>query len=284
MRVRFPSLSLMKKDERKEMKVDDVAKIATDIVLAFDKLDNNPDRNLIETKILNQLQEDGYVSLTVFACLDWATENLKSEIPERFMAETTRNEDLFMPRVPKLSQLQEKLSLQGIVSKLNIVLGDTDVEDYFQLILEAGGLRLDNNLLKMREERYINAFKQRINRTLKPNVEVITWSELADLYSTEVVISEDLIKAEVESMKQSYLNSANFSVFNLKISDEIFIAAAKKKINLYANQGRMVNGMLQGILLQTETPWLLRTRMLKLLDNSLCVIYPWIRKEELDNI
>ena len=55
---------------------------------------------------------------------------------------------------------------------------------------------------------------------------------------------------------------------------------AVKKFQEYGKQGIIVEGM-NLVLLQTETPWLLRTQMLQSTGAYFPTIYPWVRSEEL---
>jgi hypothetical protein len=252
------------------------------ILLGFDRLRNNPDQKLLKEKIIEQLSQDGFITLTIFSCLDWLPEDLSSRNPESFIGDRVRNGDLFLPRMAKIEKIQSALSQEGIVSKLLIVVGDTDVEEYFKLVLDAGKIFLNPEILKKRTAKYIESFRELAQTSLPTNTEVVKWSEVKDLYNMDVDVPKSLVTQEVESMKQSYLYGKNFSSLNLTVSDDTFTEAAKRKIAMYANQGMMVRDMTKGILLQTETPWLLRTGLLKLSTPEIAVIYPWIRREEID--
>jgi len=265
--------------------LEDAAERSAKVLLDFDRLPNNPDRNLIKNKLLEQLKRDGLITLVVFSCLDWLPEKLASNKPEEFIGETVRELDLFVPRINKLKQIREKLLQSGVTSKLVIILGDTDLEDYFNLILEQNNIKLDKKLLRQREESYVSSFITRSQERLLSPIEVITWSEIQTLYADTITnIPETMIMQEAEAMKESYLRGRNYTNLEFNIPEQVFFDCAKRKITLYAKQGNAISDFGGGILLQTEMPWLLRTQMLKLSGADVSAIYPWIRQEEINDL
>lgn len=251
------------------------------ILLDFDRLPNNSDKDLLKDKVSEQLQRNGCLTFVIFACLDWQPNELRCEQPEKFIADVVRNQDLFAPRIKKINQIQQKLSLENIGCNLVMVMGDTDVEDYFKLILDDSGIVFDEYVLFQRKERYMKSFAKRIKEQLQMSTTVIRWSEKRGSYNFSVDIPKDILSQEAERMKQAYLMGRNFKDLNLKVSDNTFQKSAKRKIELYARQGKMAQETFEAILLQTETPWFEVTQQLKLAGPRLVVIYPWVRKEEL---
>lgn len=263
-----------------QIEVENAAQNAADILLEYDRLEENPDRLLLKEKISDQLLNNGFITLTVFSCMDWQPEKLTSNLPESFIADSVRDQDLFVPRVKKLKEIQTKLQERGFLSKLVIVLGDTDLEDYFLNLLENSGLILNREVLLQRELRYKASFVERVRNCLRPNTEVIFWSDIKDVYKDIFPNDPSLIAEDIETMKQSYMDGRVFKELNLKFDQILFEISARERVNMYAQQGQMVNDLFGGIILQTETPWLLRARMLKATCSDIAIIYPWIRTED----
>lgn len=85
---------------------------------------------------------------------------------------------------------------------------------------------------------------------------------------------------EVDFLRKLFSTKGPYKgIFNIAEADLELMA--KEKFRSYGEQGKLVQEIGGGILLQTETPWLLRTKMLKSGGSSFAAIYPWIRKEEL---
>lgn len=264
--------------------IEQSVKSAVDVLLQFDRLSNNPDKEILKQRVKKQLETDGCVTLVMFGCLDWINAKLFTSNPEEFISDITRENDLFMPRVPKINEIVKKLQLNSIAAKVTIILGDTDIDEYFEGILKSAGITLNKQELDMRTNKYRLDFSSRVKRKILSNTEVIYWSKIASLFNDILVdIPESILQDGINSMTRVY-TGVNYEKLDLKDDDKAFLNASKKRIGMYARQGEMVNKMLNGIILQTETPWILSSSMLKINSPDLPVIYPWIRSEELGTI
>lgn len=268
------------KESQLNTRSSEAANESAGVLLEFDKLPNNPDENLLARKALEQLERDGYLTFAIFTCLDWQPSELLTTRPERFLVDKTRDQDLFTPRIKKINQLQERLAKVGISSRLIVVMGDTDMEEYFNLILQAGDIYLNQDILSQRKKNYIQSFNTRLKEKVKTTPDLIVWSDIQNQYNLSIYIPNKILQSEVERMKQAYLFGRNFQNLNLKIDNQTFEIAARRKIEMYARQGKMIEETTGAILLQSEIPWLEITQQLRLAGSEIITIYPWVRKEE----
>lgn len=268
-----------------EYNIKEVAQKAASILLEFDRLPNNSDKALIKERLETQLQIDGCVTLAVFGCLDWIKSRLFTSIPEDFISDVVREYDLFMPRVPKINEIIKKMQTNGITTKVLIILGDTDVDEYFEKILNTANIFLDRQKLGTRIEKYKLSFTNRTTSVIYGDTEVIYWSGVKSLFTDDssINIPEQIFREATNSMVNTSTGES-YKKLGLNNDNPIFQNATNSRIKMYSSQGEMVDKMLNGIVLQTETPWMLTSSMLKLNSPSLPIIYPWIRKEELGTI
>ena len=272
------------KKENDQGELEMVAKTATDILLAFDRLPDNPDKLILSRRVKEQLKNDGVVTLSVFGCLDWIKSKLFTSTPEEFIADSVRNSDLFMPRVPKINELTKKMQSNGIATNVYVILGDTDVREYFEMILNTANVFLKKEKLSERIQKYIFAFTDRVQKAILTPSETILWSDTQNLFNEiETFIPEEISQESLDSMIRAYTGDSYKGLY-LKPEDDVFLKANQKRIDMYSKQGVMVDQMLNGIVLQTETPWVLSSKLLKLNSPNLPIIYPWIRKKELGTI
>ena len=139
---------------------------------------------------------------------------------------------------------------------------------------------MDEQKLKERQTDYAISFEERAQNQFDINCECISLQDLgvSDIKNPEV--TEEQLDSEVNFLKWLFGNEGPYKgIFPL--SDRDYKWMTFKKFELYGSQGWIVTELMGGIVLQTETPWLLRTQMLQCTGAPVSAIYPWIRKEEL---
>jgi hypothetical protein len=252
------------------------------VILAYDRIgESNPDSELIDEKIRQQLSVGNKITLTVFTCLDWNPKSLTGDKPEEFILTESRSQDLFTPRIKKINSMQNDLGSLGIDCEILLVIGDTDIQDYFQDVLKLGNIEMNYKKLIERQNQYCLSFTQRAGNILSIEPTVIKYGDYRQKSNTEVV-DLGLIEEVKSGMRIAYTQSKFFGGINIPYDEKVFEKAAFGKISLYGQQGYIIekNG---GLVLQTELPWLTSTRMLKSAGANIAAIYPWVRKEELSS-
>ncbi len=253
---------------------------AVEILRKYDRLSNNPDNTRIKKMIVSQLEENGLLKLCIFACPKFDTKALFSKNPEEYMP-TKATADLFEPRVTKILSLRKDLMKIGLLTEINVVIGDNDAEEYIFPFMDSFGLNAE--LFERRKRQYCSSFERRCEK-LFGDSNFVVWS-LSEYDvskdNIEPLISRGALQKEIKFFEKLFSVDGPYCGL-LNFSREILVEMAKKKYMLYGAQGRFLK-VLGGILLQTEGPgvWIERTDMLRCTGSSaIPVIYPWIRKEE----
>jgi hypothetical protein len=230
--------------------------------------------------IRNQLKEKGYVELSIFVCPSYKPVALLTDKPEEYVWDNVRNNDLFAPRIPKMNDIIEDLRRAGISMKLNVISGDTDPQTYLFPVLSKRGIDIDPEGYSKRVKCYTKSLKEKMEKVWEKPVEVISMAELeTDSFCLPVNITTDQIEQEIKFFGWLFSEDGPYKgIFNFSSSE--IIEMVKRKFQLYGEQGWIVSKLMGGLVLQTETPWLLRTQMLKSTGAPVVAIYPWIRKEE----
>lgn len=251
------------------------------VLQSFDRLPENPDDDQLKKNLRRQLNSEGKVNLTVFACPSYSPEALLSENPENYVSDNVKETDLFLPRVPKLKQIMSSLIKSGVPNKLTILIGDTDPQYYVLPVLrEKFGITCDEQQFNARLERYAQRFAVRARVLLGDETEVYSLNSFAP--SPNKIPTIPPLELEQEIIFFRWLFSEKGPYKNrFELTDDDYRKMSEAKFKLYADQGWLVSDLTGGIILQTETPWLLRTQMLQSTGAPVCAIYPWIRKEEL---
>ncbi len=255
---------------------------ALEILKRYDRMVRNPDLISLEQAITSQVEKEGQLNLCVFVCPKFNTKALFTSQPENYMPVDVATFGLFEDRITKIISLKKELMKAGLPTKINLVLGDNDAEEY--IFPFANSFRVDTSEYKQRQQQYRVAFEEKC-RTLFGEKGSVVWS-LAEfgvvMDEKEPTISANNLKKEMEffgwlfSAKGPYRGKLNFS-------EQVLTEMAIRKYRLYGAQGKFLE-MLGGILLQTEGPgvWLERTQMLRCTgSSSIPAIYPWIRQEEI---
>lgn len=254
------------------------------ILKDLDRMLKNPDIALLENLVQKQLEEEGLLRLFVFVCPKFNTAALFSNSPEKYIPITTSKDDLLQPRIPKIKELRENLKRLGVLAEINFVIGDNDAEQYLFPFL---GIEVDTKKLRKRQLLYKKATEERAGEIFGKNV--IVWSlaeeEVIADKSAKLGISGDQLSKERVFFQWLFSNEGPYKG-KLSFDDETINKIILVKFLLYGSQGKFLEDLGGGILLQTEGPrvWLLRTQMLRctgFATTALAVIYPWIRKEEL---
>jgi len=249
------------------------------ILERYDRMRNNPDARYLERAIADQVQREGFLRLCVFVCPKFNSRALFSGTPENYMP-IESGPDLFEPRIAKIISLREDLIRAGLLTEINIIIGDNDAEEYIFPFMD---LILDVNLYRQRQSIYRISFEQRCQR-LFGRSRCLIWSlaesnVVADASSPKISTIE--LRKELNFLKWLFSNEGPYRGM-LAFSEEVLIRMAQMKYGLYGAQGKFLE-MLGGILLQTEGPgvWLERTSMLRSTGSpAIPAIYPWIRKDE----
>ena len=257
---------------------------AVDILRGCDWMLNNPDDTFLENEVIRQVSEEGLLRLNVFVCPKFNTQALQTDNPTEYMPEKIDITDLFEPRISRIKQLLKDLQKVGVITELNVLIGDNDAEAYIFPFCEGLNISLEN--LRKRQLVYLANFERRVFKTF--GKDCIVWS-LADM--NVIPDEKDPIISKMQMVKERKFFDRLFSPEgpykgNLTFSSEIIDEMVRLKYRLYGSQGKFLEE-LGGVLLQTEGPgvWLERTQMLRCTGSTAVpAIYPWIRKEELANM
>lgn len=254
---------------------------AVDILRGYDWMLNNPDKVALETEVARQIDAEGLLRLNVFVCPKFNTQALQTDNSEEYMPERVEVNDLFEPRIPRIRQLKSDLQKAGVMTELNVVIGDNDAEVYIFPFCE--GLDVRPEVLRKRQLAYLTNFERRVLKTLGKGC--VVWS-LADMDVTpdekEPVISPMQMEKERKFFGWLFSGEGPYKG-KLTFTAGTIAEMVQLKYRLYGSQGRFL-AELGGVLLQTEGPgvWLERTQMLRCTGSSaIPAIYPWIREEEL---
>lgn len=259
--------------------IENRAKEAGKILASFDRMPNNPNSLETENVLLSQIVNFGQIRLCLFACPSYNTAALTNENPEDYFTTQVKTPDLFTPRVKKIREIQNRFNEAKIPLNITVFIGDTDPKEYVLPALKRFGINIDTEVMAERSNRYFQDFSKRTKELLGASTEVISLSKTG-LNSVDQLQIPDVQKLdEVKFLKWLFSPEGPYKgMFTL--TDTELREMAIKKFKEYGKQGQFIKNY-NSILLQTETPWLLRTQMLQCAGADFVAIYPWVRKEEL---
>jgi len=254
---------------------------ALEVLSRYDRLTDNPDISKISEAISAQLNKEGLLRLCVFICPKFNTQALFSPKPENYMPATVNTLGLFEDRVAKVTALRKDLLRSGLLTELNLILGDNDAEEYIFPFMNS--IDVHRNQYRERQSMYRRAFEERCRDLFGKNCVVWSLAELAVTKDkTKPNISSEALSKELKFFGWLFSVEGPYKG-KLSFSRDTLIEMATQKYQLYGAQGKFLE-MLGGILLQTEGPgvWLERTQMLRCTGSlAIPAIYPWIRQEEI---
>jgi|GEM_PF-4245579 len=268
-------------NEREKRTLENLTENASRIIVDYDRLPNNPDLKPLKEVIRKQLSETGKLSFVIFVCPSYNPSALATKQPEKYISINTSDRDLFASRIPKIIKFRDELQKSGFVSEFTLFIGDNDPVEYVLPIISKFGVNLDVNTINNRLKLFAQSFQDRVNNTFGNGFNVISLSNLGEIEYTLPNISEQQRLTEKEFFKWLFLSDEGPYKNLFPLTNQDFSLMVDKKFTLYGFQGYLVQDLADGILLQTETPWVLRTEMLKSTGAKFPTIYPWIRKEEL---
>ena len=230
--------------------------------------------------IKEQLEQSGRIELSVFVCPKYNPDALLGDEPETFVSRKCEEPDLFTPRIPKITSLLNDLKQIGLQTRLYVIVGDTDPEYY---VFPTVGVDIDYDRYRERVRSYAESFAIRCERLFGRDCEIVSLSEIGLGEISIPQITDEQMSTEREFFSWLFGKEGPYQgIYNVPTEDVVWMI--KKKFELYGAQGWLVSELTGGIILQAETPWLLRTQMLKCTGAKVAAIYPWIRQEELSTI
>jgi hypothetical protein len=257
---------------------------ALDVIRNMDRMPDNPDNAEI-AKILKQSEYTKTLNLSVFVCPKFRTEALLSDNPEEYMPVTADDpNDLFFQRIPKIKKILGDITNTGIIPTLNILIGDNDAEVYIYPFLP--DFRIDTAKFDERRKEHLESYVARASKLFDSNIVVESLGLLKVVPGNkEAIIADDELEAEITFFGWLFGESGPYKG-KLHFDRDTLEKMARLKFALYGAQGYYLQ-KIGGLLLQTEGPgvWLQRTKMLRCTGaKAVPAIYPWIRKEELQNM
>jgi len=231
--------------------------------------------------INTQLEETGLLQLSVFICPSYKPSALISNKPENYIREEVKPQDLFSARIPRIKEILWELNKAGVTPRLVLLNGDTDPRDYVLPVLERYGVSLDQEKFSEKISRYSESFRDRVKAEFGTMVELISLSELGDVsFGKQSIFTPEQIQVETQFLEKLFSKSGPYKG-QFPLTSKELQWMAETKFETYGKQGWIASELTGGIVLQTETPWRLRTEMLQSAGAPIAAIYPWIRKEEL---
>ena len=271
-------ITLIQKDKEK------VAEVA-EVLQQFTLLNGEKISKEVLKIISSSLEENRYIEFLQFTCPRINAELLNSEYPSDYIL-TDEEGNNFETTKGRLSKLVQALNNIGIKSRVNIVIGDTDEEDYVFPIV--GTPIFDVKDLEKRKISYKDNFYKSLKNNNSLNIVVYRWSEIRDLFTDsqpnmDLIISEKDLKEEVERMKEIFGVGNYYAGLEPPVEEDLY-KIAELKFRSYAWQGYLLTSFLPNvILLQNEFPQKLRTKMINLLNitQGRCIpaIYPYRRED-----
>ena len=248
------------------------------VLRKFDRLENNsyfPRPEFLQ-RVMN---EYGYLTFMLFVCPKMRGKYLDTNDREKFMPVEEPKDGLIFARLPKLQELISELWKLGIPSKLIFVVGDNGFEMYKGPSI---GVCLDKKKMDERRELYLGNLSSQLTQVFRQLLEVVSLG-LMNVGPVEgkLNISSDTLKREMDFQRWSFDKYYG----GKKPDEEGLRRLAETMIRSYAGEGYLVE-MADAILLGTEgtdlESWTRRIQMFQIGGASFPVIFPYIRKEELD--
>lgn len=229
---------------------------------------------LVVQKMGEALDTSGFLNLMQFTCPVINPAAFVTEQPEAYLLASPRGNN-FEKSLPRLKKLIQAFMQAGIQSQLDIVIGDTDEEDYIFPVVKSTDL--NPALVEQNKERYRQTFSERVKIELYETgiryigLDIWRVSEITGSYPAVIPSpssSEINESAEMEiPVIQDIFNYYYQGVFKVDIG--ALREIARLKVISYATQGFVLAREFPlSVLLQNEYPPLLRTRMLNILNKD----------------
>ncbi|KKS77699.1 MAG: hypothetical protein UV74_C0013G0115 [Candidatus Woesebacteria bacterium GW2011_GWB1_43_14] len=147
---------------------------ALSVLENYDRVQDNPDRDILPSIVSQQLSTEGKITLSLFACPSYDPSALTSKTQENYIRTEVKGTDLFTPRVPRINKLRDDLRKLGIQTDIVIFLGDSDPNTYVLPILSKYGVVADQAKLNERQAQYAQSFESRAKSLLGEDVVVFS--------------------------------------------------------------------------------------------------------------
>lgn len=272
-------------DEEISLSPEQRTSTAVEVLSRYNILENEAIDPLVVIRMARSLREKGCMEFVQFTCPRIDAKLLLGQTPEAYLATNPLGNN-FETTVGRLLVVIKALSQAGIDSWINIVIGDTDEDDYLFPVI--GEPNLDKKTCEQRKATYQRNFIARIGKKYpRLGLTVDRWSEIRELYSgvakqTLASFSEQDVEDEVKRMREIFAKGNYYDGF-ITPDDTQMRKIVELKFKTYAWQGYVLSRFFpNAVLLQNEFPLKLRTRMLNVLndtDNTLPAVYPYGRSE-----
>jgi|GEM_PF-5184687 len=236
--------------------------------------------------ILRAIEDKGEVSLALFVCPPVQFSYLKSDEPERYF-QTSLSGSLLSRQVDDLRRLFSNLKCASIPVRLTVIVGDADEDDYIWPVLGKPSELLDERLIPRREtlcSNIIRYLSESVGKKDSTNVRVLSAQEIEIVSLATFDMPQEIREiyrrfvAMPEEMQQ-FLRSQDFADERSRLlelwnagdyydglplpDDNALEQVVIRKFAAYAMQGVLLGELAPNtVLIQTERPPLLRTRML----------------------
>ncbi len=266
----------MKKDT--ENILDERLEVAMGIFNKFNSMGVPLDKRSILNRTRISMRQNNCLEFIQFACPEIDARKLSSNCPSDYIEINASNK--INGQDQKLTKLIRELQREGFSSFINIVLIDTDENDYVFPVVGTPE-NLNSCEVSSRKLIYFSDFqaKWRSRYGISITTNCFRWSEIRDINeNTLEVIDPDQLKKEIDRLKQIFSKGNYYNGWK-NPSDEELEKIAELKFKTYADQGyQLARYFPNAILIQNEFPLELRTKMLNLLNdeaNFLPAIYPY---------
>lgn len=272
----------MKKDT--ENILDERLEVAMGIFNKFNSMGVPLDKRSILNRTRISMRQNNCLEFIQFACPEIDARKLSSNCPSDYIKINASNK--INGQDQKLRKLIRELQREGFSSFINIVLIDTDENDY---VFPVVGMPKNLNSCEVSSRKliYFSDFqtKWRSRYGISITTNCFRWSEIRETnqYSIETLDAAQL-KEETERLKQIF-SKGNYYNGWISPSDADLARIAELKFKTYGNQGyQLTRYFPNAILIQNEFPLELRTKMLNQLNddiNTLPAIYPYGSSEKI---
>lgn len=267
-------------------------KEALEILAKYNQLPKGQVSEGIQDAVEKSFDQIGGIEFFQFTCPVINARLLRSENPATYICTDSDNNNFELGgRAQRLDKVFSALKNQGIGYRLNIILGDTDEDDYiFPVISKPEGF--DPELADKRKDLYLKNFSTKIREQFpKWWFSVERCSEIESLYEgiqpdlpllNSCYIQEGLNR-EIVQKRQTFEPNGYYNGLELP-SDEQTRRIVELKFLAYARQGASLRKFFSnGILIQNEFPLALRTRMINLANEGtsqgpIPVFYPYAER------
>jgi hypothetical protein len=235
---------------------------------------------LLAQRVLNSLVEDDRLNLAFFVCPNLDYTFLSGPYPDEFVRSRVDG-SLLSRQMPILKQIFSDLQTLGIDSSCQVFIGDDDEDRY--LTPASASLKelfgnCDAQLLEEKRVQFGNNVAQALDTIPAKSVEVYRLSELG--YESNLIGSVPLGDTQAEEERMRQLWDTFYMGLPAPTEEELEVMV-NNKFETYAGQGELIQSLNPNtILIQTEMPFLLRTRMINnnlTPEQQIPAIYPKFR-------